>query len=166
MEKMKMKKLKILCALTIMAALTTSIYASWWVDATGFGFCGKGDVQKALGWNNKQLQTNANSLVFTYQDQVTWAIPCKKDNAHDTMFKTFDRKRAINATVAYDPRVKTQVTGFNLNGWSGEPEISGGGPVECPGGWDSDGEPYPVEGSSEGGLYVNGVQVISQVDPL
>ena len=30
--------------------------------ATGTGFVGKGDVQLAYGWNNKQLQDNAVAL--------------------------------------------------------------------------------------------------------
>lgn len=37
--------------------------------ATGTGFIGKGDVQTALGWNNKALQTaEANGgIAFTYK---------------------------------------------------------------------------------------------------
>jgi hypothetical protein len=30
-------------------------------ETNGTGFVGKGDVQVAFGWNNKQLQTNATA---------------------------------------------------------------------------------------------------------
>lgn len=32
--------------------------------STGTGFVGKGDVQLAFGWNNKQLQANAAGVTF------------------------------------------------------------------------------------------------------
>src|ERR687892_2586108 len=57
----KMKSIAVLTALVVGAVA----YADVIFDAaTGTGFVGKGDVQLALGYNNAQLQANANSLVF------------------------------------------------------------------------------------------------------
>ncbi|HSK25425.1 MAG TPA: hypothetical protein VK894_00765, partial [Jiangellales bacterium] len=42
--------------------------------ATGEGFVGKGDVQLALGYNNKQLQDNAGSLEFAAVSEVVTEV--------------------------------------------------------------------------------------------
>jgi hypothetical protein len=155
-----MKKLRIFTVVTIIFAMTTHIYGAWWIDKGGFGFSGKDDVRRTLGWNSKQLQSNANSLVFTYHDRVTWAVSCVKDGMNDTINYSVDRTRTVNYWVAYDGRLKTQVTGFYLNGWTGEEQLSGG-MTGCPGGWETVGEPYLVADSSGGNLLVNGVPVTS-----
>jgi hypothetical protein len=43
-------------------------------DTTGTGFVGKGDVQVAFGWNNKQLQTNATGVSFSSTQGATQAV--------------------------------------------------------------------------------------------
>jgi hypothetical protein len=43
-------------------------------ETTGTGFVGKGDVQVAFGWNNKQLQTNAGTVKFSFTQDATQAV--------------------------------------------------------------------------------------------
>ena len=43
-------------------------------ETTGTGFVGKGDVQVAFGWNNKQLQTNATGVSFSFTQDATQAV--------------------------------------------------------------------------------------------
>lgn len=145
-----------------LAAISTVAYAAVTFDsATGTGFVGKGDVQLALGLNNAQLQAQAGSLQFTYNaTEVTersWV--CTKDNGN-----TQERERTTTSTVqgvvASVARVKNQITGFNLNGYSSS-STSGStfdGPAlnSCPTNWvltTPAGDPELV--SSDGGLYVN-----------
>ncbi len=95
----------------------------------GTGFVGKGDVQNAFGWNNNLLQRNASGVGFKYlatdeYDAVcTWTTgtPPHEQTHHVSHTET----AALNSTIAYDPRVRSQITGFNLNGPSGEPTVTG-----------------------------------------
>jgi hypothetical protein len=143
-------------ALTIPAANAAVTFD----PATGTGFVGKGDVQSALGYNNTQLQKNANSLVFTSQRPAEQALSQPASQAAsesgtrtvtrafscvvDTQRKTFTNEgtrtgtrtgeragsrtgsRAgtlagnIANTVAFDARVKNQITGFNLTGFQSQ----------------------------------------------
>ncbi|PWI15537.1 hypothetical protein DI272_16160 [Streptomyces sp. Act143] len=90
--------------------------------ATGTGFVGKGDVQTAFGWNNKQLQTNAPGVTFAYDATTHYSAVCewitgagtKGQKTHDI---TLNRHTGVSNTVAYDPRVQTQITGFTLTGF-------------------------------------------------
>lgn len=43
-------------------------------ETNGTGFVGKGDVQMAFGWNNKQLQTNASTVAFSFTQDATQAV--------------------------------------------------------------------------------------------
>ena len=43
-------------------------------ETNGTGFVGKGDVQVAFGWNNKQLQTNATGVSFSFTQDATQAV--------------------------------------------------------------------------------------------
>jgi hypothetical protein len=43
-------------------------------ETTGTGFVGKGDVQVAFAWNNKQLQANASGVSFSFTQDATQAV--------------------------------------------------------------------------------------------
>jgi len=70
-----MRKLIILGAsiVVLAAAIATPLAsASVAVDANGTGVVGKGDVQSALGWNNRDFDTNAASVKFTVKTESLW----------------------------------------------------------------------------------------------
>jgi hypothetical protein len=126
---------------------------------TGEGFVGKGDVQLAMEWNNKQLQDNAGSLVFTLQEEAAYTLVCSRVHSqHGHQEQTFkDQVSSINADVVYDGRTnkKEFITGFLLTGFDGVPEYDG---ANCPSGWPNEVSRTLNEGSeTSGGLYVNGV---------
>jgi hypothetical protein len=102
--------------------------------ATGTGFVGKGDVQLAFGWNNPQLQTNASGVTFSYSATDTYEAVCTwttLQGPKGTKTHNVDHKRTagLNSVVAYDARVRSQITGFKLNGFGATVE-SGEVPVE------------------------------------
>lgn len=57
-----MKSAKTLVALAAATLATVAIAAVTFDPVTGTGFVGKGDVQTAFGWNNQQLQQNADGV--------------------------------------------------------------------------------------------------------
>ena len=136
------------------------------VDSQGYGFVGKGDVQLAFTWNNKELQANAKDVTFSYESVDAYVATCswttgegtKGEKDHDVDHK---KKTKINAAIAYDARLRNQITGFNLNGFDLESTTTSGSvPVvggTCPGSaghagtWTSVTEPV----STGGGLFVN-----------
>lgn len=90
--------------------------------ATGTGFVGKGDVQTAFDWNNQQLQSKAAGVTLAYDTTTHYSATCewvtgagtKGQKTHDI---TLSRHSGVNSTVAYDARVKTQITGVTLKGF-------------------------------------------------
>jgi hypothetical protein len=140
-------------AVVFALALATAAYASVTFDpSTGNGFVSKDAVQLAFGWNDAQLEANAIGVSFSYDDAVDYDVPCKKDAAKIVLRHRFGRSAGLVATVQSDGRVgpSVQVTGFNLYRFR-VPILSGS--VECPAGWEADGDPVDV-GSSGGGLHV------------
>jgi hypothetical protein len=135
---------------------------------TGNGFVGKGDVQDAFGWNNAQLQANADGVTFTFESESQYAQSCMKDNARQTIYKDFKKSVEVDAAVSVQARKNPQgmVTGFELLGFGGEVSNASVPDDLCnpgnadPSGWvvDPSGV-YPVVtqigGSSAGGLFVN-----------
>lgn len=129
---------------------------------TGTGFVGKGDVQTAFTWNNQQLQKNASGVSFSYESADNYSAVCewitgegtRGQKTHDVTHKV---STSVASTIAYDPRVKNQITGFNLNGL-GTTTSSGTVPVvdgPCMGNSGHGGTWTSVElTSSSGGLYV------------
>lgn len=144
------------------------------------GFVGKGDVQTAFTWNNKQAQDNAKLVSFTYEINTTYKAICSFATGEGTNgYKVHDvnhpQKRSVEATVAYDARLKNQYTGYNLTfgpltttGTSSLPEVGGA----CPGNPGHDGVWTSVEVDpdkpSSGGLYVhwNGQSVFLPETPV
>jgi hypothetical protein len=109
-------------------------------SSTGTGFVGKGDIQVPLGWNNQALQKNAAGLSFTYDAAETYDAVCEWDTVtggknskvinHEVLRKLHT---SVSSAVAYDARVKNQITGFTLKGL-GAVVIEGTAPVlggEC-----------------------------------
>jgi len=121
-------------------AIGTVAHAAVAVDpGTGVGFVGKGDVQLAFGWNNAQLQNKASGVVFKFAAVDTYLVTAEwetgnPDSPHGVTLHTITvpRTTSVNASIAYDARVKNQITGFNLKGFSS---------------WVSNGE-VPVEGDT------------------
>jgi hypothetical protein len=113
--------------------------------ATGTGFIGKGDVQLACGFNNKQLQdfvqTVGNGSVqfrvnSTSVTEVSWT--CTNDRNENTQERDRTTTTSLRGLVSSLARIKTQVTGFNLTGYSGDPvstSTTEGNPLNsCPSG--------------------------------
>jgi hypothetical protein len=150
-----------LVALAAATLATVAIAAVTFDPVTGTGFVGKGDVQTAFGWNNQQLQQNADGVGFTFDQSTRYSIVCQWVTGEGTPGEkphevTHKRTFQVNSAIAYDTRTRNQITGFNLNGFGSDispmPVPAEGG--SCLG--------YGAEGtiksvsviSSEGGLYV------------
>ncbi|HVM53172.1 MAG TPA: hypothetical protein VM262_08240 [Acidimicrobiales bacterium] len=130
----------------------------------GSGFVGKGDVQLALGWNNKTLQDNAASVQFRFGGEeiteVSWV--CTNTNNENTQERARTTTNDTQGVVASVARERNQVTGFHLTGYSGSVTSSSTteGPAlnSCPSGpWtltSPAGDPEVI-GSSGGGLEVS-----------
>ena len=136
-------KIKLSVALAIIAALTMTAGATAAVTfdpATGTGFVGKGDVQLIYGWNNQQLQNNAGLLQFraisTEVSEVSWT--CTNSNNENLQVRQRTTTTNSQTVVSNIARVRNQITGFNLTGYSGAPTQSSsteGPPVNsCPSG--------------------------------
>jgi hypothetical protein len=120
--------------------------ASVAVDDAGHGFVGKGDVQDVFGgWNNKQLQDNASKLKFTVNstnvkvEADEWTCTKTTVTGNDTVKETV-QERAVTTTTTSSTtalvnsiaRVKNQITGFNMEGFKGEPIITSNSTLEGP----------------------------------
>jgi hypothetical protein len=156
-----MKKFSIFAVAGAIAVTATVAFAAVTFDPeTGEGFVGKGDVQEALGWNNRQLQNNPDPLVFTASSvsQTTWL--CR----HDTNQNAADQERSTTVTtrglVSAEARERNQITGFYLEGYTGTPTVVTDGPEV---GTCQAANRSLLEGSIEEGeasaftLFVNGV---------
>ena len=98
---------------------------------SGIGFVGKGDVQQAFGWNNKQLQDNVSGVDFLYEDLTAYDVTCKQNvtetfvnGAGKTVTRTVVIRNVSDASVAasYDSATATRtnrkgdVNGFKITG--------------------------------------------------
>lgn len=107
---------------------------------TGMGFVGKGDVQLVYGWNNKQLQANAEFVEFRAVSEVvterSWV--CTNQNNQNTQERERTTTTTIEGLVDSIARERNQITGFNLLGYDGEPtqssETEGPAVNSCPSG--------------------------------
>jgi hypothetical protein len=106
----------------------------------GTGFVGKGEVQLALNYNNKQLQDNAASLQFasvsTVVTERTWI--CTNSNNQSTQERERTTTTSIQGVLESVARERNQITGFTLSGYDGTPTSSsttaGNQLNSCPGG--------------------------------
>ncbi len=123
-------------------AMSVIVYAAVVVDENGVGFVGKGDVQNVYGWNNAQLQANAEHVRFRFVaiTQAEWECEWWTGPEHNRKYHANNKEvvTELSANIAYDARKNKQgqITGFNLNGFVGEPEVygDGGEPGDCGGG--------------------------------
>ena len=170
------KKLYLAMGLALIAMLVAAgaVFAAvTFNSSTGTGFVGKGDVQLAFGWNNAKLQSNASGVSFTYNAKDTYDVTCEWDTetGHGTVHHdiTVPRHTGVNSTIAYDARVRNQITGFNLTGF-GATVTDGTVPVvggACPGNSDIAIITAVTLTGSTGGLYVNygGTSVLLPITP-
>jgi hypothetical protein len=85
---------------------------------TGEGFVGKGDVQSALGWSNKQLQSNHALVQFRNFSTIESSWDCL--NSNNEKVKEWNNKSKTTRAFSYTTRDnKKQITGFTLTGWDG-----------------------------------------------
>jgi hypothetical protein len=131
--KMKMKKFfQAAAALALCATVGVVSYAAVDVDGDGVGFVGKGDVQLALGWNNRKLQDNHGTVAFRANVATEYKWLCANNGGeHQKTTKT-----TAFGLVSYAARERNQITGFTLDGFNGTiEEINNGGldVEECPG---------------------------------
>jgi opacity protein-like surface antigen len=125
-----MKKIAILASVAL--ALTSTAAAAQQI------FISKGDVQEALGWNNKQLQDGQARVGVRTSSSTESSWVCSRLNPQGT---EQTQERANTTTVSEyrgtAVRERNQVTGFYL-----DQVLSGGGTTvdgpaigSCPNGW-------------------------------
>lgn len=161
-----MKK-SLLVSLFLLSLVAVSWATVTFNPATGTGFVGKGDVQIAFGWNNAQLQNNARYVTFNWNAVDTYAAVCEwvtgeGTRGQQTHTVSIPRHTAVNASIAYDARVRNQITGFNLKGY-GATVLEGVIPVVGEQCVSDNGSGIAQNGvwisvdlvNSQGGLYVN-----------
>lgn len=140
-------------------------------SATGSGFVGKGDVQLAFGWNNKQLQTNLAKVTVSLEQasttvtEVTWECTnTRNENLQERERATTATASTVGVVEAVGRDGKNQITGVNLQGWEGEPTVTselttdGPRPDSCPTNWvltAPAGDPVLVSDETTGGLYAS-----------
>lgn len=173
-----LRKAALTLAASAVAALGSAGVASAAVTfdpATGEGFVGKGDVQLALGLNNKQVQDQANSIAtndFTYNatrttvTEVEWTCTNTNNQNEQPRERTTTTESSTTGVVAAVTRdSKKQVTGFILDGYKSSSSTSSSsteGPRvnSCPTNWaltTPAGAPVTVSDETTGGLFVRGV---------
>jgi hypothetical protein len=121
------KLLAIVMTLVMVLGLSATAFAAVTVDSQGYGFIGKGDVQKALGYNNAQMQANAEKLMFavTTETIVSWdeiwdtGANSPKGVTHHTA--TLSGSSTLSSAIDYDARKANQINGFIMNGFVGTP---------------------------------------------
>jgi hypothetical protein len=140
MKKFGKKSVALIVGVAALTVTGSALAAVTFDPATGTGFVGKGDVQLLYGWNNAQLQNNAGSLQFratsTEVTEVTWE--CTNANNENIQERARTTTTTTQGLVSSIARVKNQITGFNLTGYSGTPtqaSTTDGPPVNsCPSG--------------------------------
>jgi hypothetical protein len=148
----------------IVAAGAVASAAVSFDSTTGSGFVGKGDVQLALGLNNKQVQLTP--VTFTYSETEVADVTCEWDTeTGGKVSKTIhhavtnEKTAGIDSSVVYDARVRNQITGYNLVGFG---SITATGTIPsvgdaCPNSNDGVVTEVLVTNSIPGALSVNGV---------
>ncbi len=118
----KAKKLYAAIALALAAMLVASaaaIAAVTFDPATGTGFVGKGDVQTAFGWNNKEMQQNQLGVTFEYIVEESVEQNCEENLGKGQGFAVKGERtktQAVNSTLSDFDRKNKQYVGWNLTG--------------------------------------------------
>jgi hypothetical protein len=115
----------VLLTLAVVFTMVTSAFASATFDpSSGTGFVGKGDVQSVFGLNNGQIQSDANNIGFTYNSaetqvtEQTWECTNSNNDHLQQRLDTTTTTTSTTGVVDSVTRVKNQVTGFNLSGFT------------------------------------------------
>ena len=137
-----MKKITYISAVVVACGLVATAFAHWWINGDGTGFVGKGDVQSVYGWNDHDLQENAGLVMFRGSSlevsQVSWA--CRNSNNNNLQVRSRTTTTSASSGLSHEIRFNPMghVTGFNLLGWTGTPNITvvhDGPPINsCPSG--------------------------------
>jgi hypothetical protein len=126
-------------------------------ESSGMGFVGKGDVQLAFGWNNKDVQANGADVFFTYEATDRFDVGCTFETGMGmgTQTVTNHKTRNIDSAVVANARKHSQIDGFVLTGM-GEPtgDVAPQVGDYCPNGGGGTITDVRLI-SSEGGLYVH-----------
>jgi hypothetical protein len=89
-------------ALALCATVGITCYAAVTIDLlTGEGFVGKGDVQLAFNWNNKQLQDNADGVSFSVESTVATEVSWTCTNTNWKFNGIFSPKETPILAIAY-----------------------------------------------------------------
>ena len=163
-----MRKFAIAAAVAAATISTAALALVTFNPATGTGFVGKGDVQLAYAWNNKQLQDNAGGVSFVYDQTTSYEGVCtwttgagtRGERIHNVDHTT---STAVLSTVGYEARKNSNgkdgsITGFFLNGFGSTVSTGGsapyvGGPCHGNPGNDAVWSSVSATGST-GGLFV------------
>lgn len=98
------------------------------VDDTGIGSIGKGDVQLAFGWNNKQMQANYKAVSFSGRFKQTYEWVCEGTDEVKVgtgkyvtkyVVTVYDEKsKNLNSelSIGTEGKVKNQFVGWALTG--------------------------------------------------
>jgi hypothetical protein len=173
-----MRRYKALAGLTagLMLVATAAMAAVTFDPDTGEGFVGKGEVQTAFDWNNRQLQQNADAVQFRVESEVVTEVSwiCTNSNNQQTQERERTTTTSVQGVIDTIGRERNQVTGFILTGYEGEPttgDPTTGGPAvnSCPSGpWSLTtpaGDPEVVSSSSTFQVSIDGTSWIDlQVD--
>jgi hypothetical protein len=92
---------------------------------TGTGFVGKGDVQDVFGWNNRQLQNNADSVQIRANSEVVTEVSwiCTNESNQHTQERERTTTSSVQGLVETVARERNQITGFLLEGYDGDPVV-------------------------------------------
>jgi hypothetical protein len=166
-----LKKLSLAAVLSVAVGLAAYGAALFDIDfdvSDGTGFVGKGDVQAAFGWNNHDLQENADDVWFSVNLTNTYTYVCfwLTGPAHNRREHRVTRtvEVGVSGDIVHTVRRNPQdgATGFVLNGYSEDLEVETGGALPhvgdpCPGnpGTGAVVESAGYAGGAGGGLYVH-----------
>jgi len=161
-----MKTFSMIAAAALAMAATTAHAEVTFDPATGTGFVGKGNVQLAFGWNNATLQRNADGVSFAVLTEsvteVEWTCTnTRNENVQERSRTTTTTTEGLVDSVG---RLRNQVTGFNLLGYTGGSAATttetAGPPLNgCPTFWvlTPAGDPVEVSSSSSFTVTHNGI---------
>lgn len=104
-----------------LAAVSTAALASVTLDVTDgtvTGFIGKGDVQSAFHYNNKQMQDQVNNVKFNFSDSLEVTFTCTFETTHTTHTHDWDRSGDLTFKWVGNPRMNPtgSGTGWLVNG--------------------------------------------------
>jgi len=107
-------------AAAALTATSTAAHAAVIVNPDGSGFVGKGDVQSALHYNNKQMQeaTEAKGFSWNEQQQIKYNYTWNTDGQarHMTWTMTSTRPMAAAEARTNSNGKDGSLTGWNLTG--------------------------------------------------